>query len=313
MTSEPLVSVIVPCYNQGSVLAEAVDSALAQTYQHREVIVIDDGSTDDTAAIAASYGPQIRLIRQENRGLPAARNAGIACARGTLMGLLDADDRWLPRKLEVEVPWFADPAVGLVHGSYRKFPATFPGAGEVRKARGERTGFHGILGFNLVGAPVSALFRRSVFDRAGRFDESLRGIEDWDLWIRLSALSGIIASDALTAEYRLSAESVSRKYEEMYRCLLQVIEKNRFHHGDCAACRRAVRKARQHANAYYDEMISREAFRALARGERLHYLRLRLRGLLRNPRAVRRVPTALVRRLRAGVAGRVERSDGGRA
>jgi glycosyltransferase involved in cell wall biosynthesis len=302
MTSPPLVSVIIPCYNQGTVLAEAIDSALAQTYRHREIIVVDDGSSDGTADVAASYGAQIRVVRQANRGLPAARNAGIESAHGTLIGLLDADDRWLPNKLEVQVPWFADPATGLVHGGYRKFPSTLPGAGEVRKPLGAKTGFHGVLGFNVVGAPVSVTFRRATFEQVGRFDETLGGAEDWDLWIRFAAVSPLVASDVVTAEYRLSSESMSRNYEAMYRWLLRVIEKNRFRHVRCADCRRAVRKARRHANAYYDELAAREAFRALARGERLGYLRLRLRGLLHNPRAVRRVLPALTRRLRAGLA-----------
>jgi glycosyltransferase involved in cell wall biosynthesis len=302
MTSPPLVSVIIPCYNQGTVLAEAIDSALAQTYQHREIIVVDDGSTDQTADVAASYGARIRVVRQANRGLAAARNAGIANAHGTLIGLLDADDRWLPNKLEVEVPWFGDPATGLVHGGYRKFPSTLPGAGEVRKPLGAKTGFHGILGFNVVGAPLSVTFRRATFEQVGRFDETLECGEDWDLWIRFAAVSPLVASDVVTAEYRLSSESMSRNYERMSRWLLRVIEKNRFRHVRCAECRRAVRKAKRHVNAYYDEMAAREAFRALARGERLGYLRLRLRGLLRNPRAVRRVLPALARRLRAGLA-----------
>jgi glycosyltransferase involved in cell wall biosynthesis len=302
MTSPLLVSVIIPCYNQGTVLAEAIDSALAQTYQHREIIVVDDGSTDQTAAVAASYGAWVRVVRQANRGLPAARNAGIACAHGTIIGLLDADDRWLPHKLELEVPWFTDPAVGMVHGGYRKFPSTLPGAGEVRKPLGAKTGFHGILGFNVVGAPVSATFRRATFEHVGRFDETLGGAEDWDLWIRLAAVSPLVSSDVVTAEYRLSSASMSRNYERMYQWLLRVIEKHRSRHVGCAECRRAVRSARRHANAYYDELAAREAFRALDRGERLGYLRLRLRGLRRNPRAVRRLLPALTRRLRAALA-----------
>jgi glycosyltransferase involved in cell wall biosynthesis len=302
MTPQPLVSVIVPCYNQASFLAEAVDSALAQTYQRREVIVVDDGSTDDTAAVAASYGGRIQVIRQANRGLAAARNAGIDRAHGTIIGVMDADDRWLPNKLDVEVPWFADPGAGLVHGSYLKFPSTYPAAGEVRKPLGAKTGFHGILGFNFVGAPVSALFRRAAFDRAGRFDEALKGGEDWDLWIRIAAESTLVASDVVTAEYRLSTASMSRNYEVMYRWLLRVVEKNGSRHGDCTACKDAVRRARRHLNAYYEEMASRDALGALASGQRLRYLQLRLRGLRHNPRAVRRVLPALARRLRVSPA-----------
>ena len=302
MSAPPFVSVIVPCYNQGAVLAEAIDSALAQTYTHREVIVVNDGSTDGTAEVAAGYGERIRLITQANRGLSAARNTAIAHARGALIGLLDADDRWLPDKLDVQVPWFADQEVGIVHGGYRKFPPSLPGAGEKRKQPGVRTGFHEILAFNVIGAPVSAMFRRTAFEHVRGFDETLRGIEDWDLWIRMAATSAVVASPGVTAEYRLSLDSLSRQYELMYRCLLRVIEKNRHHHVDCADCRRAVRKARQHANAYYQDLAARDAFQALARGQPVRYLQLRLRGLLRNPRAVKRVIPSLARRLRTRFA-----------
>jgi glycosyltransferase involved in cell wall biosynthesis len=301
-SEQPFVSIIVPCYNQGHLLAEAVDSALGQTYHHREVIVVDDGSTDRTAAVAAGFGSRIRLVRQANRGLSAARNAGIRRSRGTVIGLLDADDRWLPEKLQIEVPQFADPRVGLVHGSYRKFPETHPKAGIVRKNPGAANGFHELIEFNWVGAPVCVLFRRSVYDMVGGFDERLSGIEDWDLWIRVATASRIVASAPVTAEYRLSGASMSRNYDRMYACLLRVIEKSRQHHPGCAICRVAVRKARRHARAYYCDLAARDAFAALAEGRRVRYLALRVRGICRNPRIARRILPAIARRVRSSLA-----------
>jgi glycosyltransferase involved in cell wall biosynthesis len=302
LTEYPWVTVIIPCYNQAPTLAFAIDSALAQTYPCREIVVVDDGSTDGTAAVAAGYGSRIAFVQQPNRGLSAARNAGIRRSRGTFIGLIDADDRWLPDKLAIEVPRFSDERVGLVHSSYRKFPSAHPRAGDVRKTTNGDTDFHELLGFNIVGAPVSALFRRSIFDRVGGFDEDLKGAEDWDLWIRIAAISRVVASGPITAEYRLSDDSMSRNYERMYRCLLRVSDKNRGHHSGCRGCRRALRRAKQHARSYYCDLAARDAFRSLAAGRRLRYLSLRIRGLLRNPRIALRLVPAIARRIHARLA-----------
>ena len=111
------ISVIIPAYNYARYLAEAIDSALGQTYAPLEVIVVDDASTDDTPRVLAAYGQRIRAIRQPNGGAGAARNTGIAAARGEYVAFLDADDVWLPRKLELQMALFdADPALGLIHG-----------------------------------------------------------------------------------------------------------------------------------------------------------------------------------------------------
>jgi glycosyltransferase involved in cell wall biosynthesis len=298
VSQPPLVSVVVPCYNQAAFLREAIDSVLAQTYPHREVIVVDDGSTDDTAAVAAGYAGRIRLVRQVNRGLSGARNVGVAHARGTLIGLLDADDRWLPNKLAAEVPRFADSSIGVVHGSYRKFPPTHPRAGDVRKTAGAETTFHEILAFNAVGAPVSAIVRRSDFERVGGFDESLDRGEDWDLWIRIATVARLVGSDAVTAEYRLRDESMSHNYERMYRGLRQMIARHRSHHAGCGACRRAVRRANRQVRAYYFDQAARDAFRARASGNWRRYVALRVRGLVHHPRAAVRIVPGLARRLR---------------
>src|SRR5436305_4940478 len=110
------VSVIIPAYNYARYIAEAIDGALAQTHAPLEVIVVDDESTDDTPRVLAGYGDRIRTIRQPNGGAAAARNTGMAAARGEYVAFLDADDVWLPRKLELQLQRFeADPDLGLVH------------------------------------------------------------------------------------------------------------------------------------------------------------------------------------------------------
>src|SRR5690242_14976762 len=120
MGQQPSVSVIIPTYNRARFVGEAVASALAQTLPPLEVIVVDDGSTDDTADVVARLNdPRVVYLRQENAGPATARNTGVEAARGDLIALLDSDDRWLPRKLELQVPLFeGDGKIGLVYGGF---------------------------------------------------------------------------------------------------------------------------------------------------------------------------------------------------
>ena len=118
----PLVSVIIPTYNQREYLVQAIESVLAQTYESVEVIVVDDGSTDDTAQAVATMGRAVRYIRQSNRGAAASRNAGIAHATGQYVAFLDHDDLWMPQKLAMQVSLFGEDAkLGLVYSAIRFF------------------------------------------------------------------------------------------------------------------------------------------------------------------------------------------------
>jgi glycosyltransferase involved in cell wall biosynthesis len=296
MPETPLVSVIIPCFNHGMFLRDAIDSVLAQTWTNREIIVVDDGSTDDSASVAAAYGSTVRFVRQAHRGLSKARVRGLAEATGSLVGLLDSDDRWLRRKLELEVPRFCDPAVGVVHSSYRKTPASHPRAGDVLKQDGAEVGFCELLRSNVVGPPCSVIVRRHAFDRIGGFDQEMPfGAEDWDLWIRMAVVSRVVASGDITAEYRLHDASLTRNYEQMFASMMHVVKKHRSDHAGCHACRSAVKDATRHFRSWYFEQASRDARRALASGDPVGAFRLRMRGLVRNPRAARRIIPHLVR------------------
>ena len=112
---EPLVSVVIPSFNYARFLVDCVDSALAQTYPHREIIVVDDGSTDNTRQVLEHYGDKIVYIHQSNQGLSQARNTGIHAAKGEFIALLDSDDLWHPRKLELQIRCMKDhPEIGLL-------------------------------------------------------------------------------------------------------------------------------------------------------------------------------------------------------
>ena len=182
----PLVSVVIPTYNRGWTVAEAIDSVLAQTYTPVELIVVDDGSTDDTAAILQSYGSRIQWLRQTNRGVSAARNTGAARAKGALIAFLDSDDLWLPEKVEVQVRYFEQNPQSLICQTaelwIRRGVRVNPKERH-RKAAGMI--FERSLKLCLV-SPSAVMMRRELMTEMGGFDESLPACEDYDLWLRVS-------------------------------------------------------------------------------------------------------------------------------
>ena len=182
----PLVSVIIPTYNRGRVVGEAVDSVLAQAYSNYELIVVDDGSTDNTASILKAYGRRIHVLRQQNRGVSAARNTGIRSAAGDLIAFLDSDDLWLPSKLGHQVAFFQqhpDAVACQTEETWIRNGVRVNPGKRHRKPSGMI--FEPSLELCLV-SPSAVMIRRSLFDRVGLFDESLPACEDYDLWLRIS-------------------------------------------------------------------------------------------------------------------------------
>jgi glycosyltransferase involved in cell wall biosynthesis len=183
----PRVTVIIPTYNRAWCLREAVDSVLAQDFRDFELIVVDDGSTDDTPQLLQEYGEAIRVFRQENRGVSAARNAGIAVSRGALIAFLDSDDLWLQGKLARQVEFFKAHADALICQTeeiwVRNGRRVNPG-----KRHRKRGGmiFEPSLDLCLV-SPSAVMVRRELFQCVGFFDEGLPACEDYDLWLRVSS------------------------------------------------------------------------------------------------------------------------------
>jgi glycosyltransferase involved in cell wall biosynthesis len=183
----PRVTVIIPTYNRAGCLREAVDSVLTQNFRDFELIVVDDGSTDDTPRLLQEYGDAIRVFRQENRGVSAARNGGISVSRGALIAFLDSDDLWLQGKLERQVEFFKAHADALICQTeeiwVRNGRRVNPG-----KRHRKRGGmiFEPSLDLCLV-SPSAVMVRRELFQCVGFFDEGLPACEDYDLWLRVSS------------------------------------------------------------------------------------------------------------------------------
>ena len=186
ISKNPTVSVIIPTYNRGWILREAIESVLSQEFTDHELIVVDDGSTDDTPEILEGYGRDIIVLQQSNRGVSAARNRGIASSRGQLVAFLDSDDLWLPRKLTRQVDFFkANPAALICQTQetwVRNGVRVNPGN---RHHKFSGMIFEPSLALCLV-SPSAVMIRKTVFDRVGTFDESLPACEDYDLWLRVS-------------------------------------------------------------------------------------------------------------------------------
>jgi len=203
----PRVAVIVPCYNLGRYLDEAIDSVLAQSFQDVEIVVVDDGSSDsDTRARLDAFDrPRTRVIRSANRGLPAAKNLGLAETSAPYVCMFDADDRLLPDMLAKSVAALDDDArLAFVSHWVRHF------GDESFDWAPTDCGFPALLDVNTVNG--AALVRRSALDAVGGFDETMRdGCEDWDVWIALveRGFRGRILEEVLY-EYRRRPESMSR-------------------------------------------------------------------------------------------------------
>ncbi len=215
MKSEPSVSVIVPVFNCERFLREALESIRAQDHRALEIIVVDDGSTDGSAAVAQAF-PGVTLITQENRGVATARNAGLAVAHGELIAWLDADDLWLPGKLSVEIAHLAtNPATSITLCHQRMFsnPGD-PVPPWVQTPRAEKWMTYSLY---------ASVMRREVFELVGDFNPSLRVGEDFDWYLRArEAGARLDLLDDVLVCHRVRPDSLTGNHDRTRRDMLQV-------------------------------------------------------------------------------------------
>ncbi len=228
----PRVSVILPTHNRVGFLIEAIESVLHQSFADLELIVVDDGSSDETpAAVSRIADPRVRLLRQDHRGVGAALNAGLAASRGQYIARIDDDDAWLPHLLATEVPVLdGHPAVGLVYGrcemmtadgsptgGSRGFPLKFP-----------EDGFRSLLHADYT-ASITSVIRRACLDRVGAWDESILLSEDWDMALRIARHYPLRFVDEIVARIRVhpgnSTDRGSPQFATRLRHRVRVLDK----------------------------------------------------------------------------------------
>ncbi|MGE0105149.1 MAG: glycosyltransferase family 2 protein [Blastocatellales bacterium] len=225
--NRPLVSIIIPTFNHARYVQRSVSSALAQTWPDCEVIVVDDGSSDDTRHALAPFAARIRYHYQSNSGLGAARNTGIRLARGAFLQFLDADDTISPEKIEVQIqPLMADDSIDLVYSNYQM---VYKGRAKMKVYEHPPETAHDLIAYyirwNLT--PIhSPLHRRTVIEKAGLFDEARDAQEDWDFMFR-AALSGCCFKfvPGPFAQYYRDGSVISNDAELMYRRYRHMVEK----------------------------------------------------------------------------------------
>jgi glycosyltransferase involved in cell wall biosynthesis len=240
----PYASLVVPAFNAAATLSQTLVSLCSQTFRDLEVIVVNDGSTDDTARIAteaAKSDPRIRLVEQGNRGLAGARNSGIAAATGTVVGLCDADDLWMPEKLAAHVAHLdAAPHVGLSYAGSALIDDAGRRIGHAQRPRLRGVTASHVFKRNPVGNGSTPVFRRAALEalayrpqgeteRDWVFDETFRQSEDIECWLRFSlttdwSLEGL---PGLLTEYRLSAGGLSARTDAQLAAWERMITKLR--------------------------------------------------------------------------------------
>lgn len=254
------VDVIIPAFNAARYLPFALESVSLQTLDDWQILLVDDGSTDNTVEVVAPFldrfGSRIQYIKQNNRGLPAARNTAIRASTAEYLALLDADDVWLPNRLADSVSAFTGrPQVGLAYGQVTgidpegRLMDTFEG--NQRKAEGH---IASQIYMRKVELPCPTMtFRRRCIDEVGMFDETMRATEDRDLWLRIALRYEVAFVPKILAYYRLSPNSMSTDPQRMLQAQLQFINKNYGSEG-CGLISRQIAWARaykQRAEAFH--------------------------------------------------------------
>ncbi len=221
----PLVSVVIPAYNAAEFLAETLQSVLAQTYRHLEVIVVDDGSTDTTATIAQQFVTQdarVRLVSQANAGVAAARNKGIAHVRGSLIAPLDADDVWHCDNLRRQVDCLRhqDESVGVVYSWSLDIDEQSQLTGGLHVSKAEGHVYKLLICHNFLGNASSSLIRRQCLEAIQGYSQTMRsqgaqGCEDWDLYLRLAERYEFRVVPEFLVGYRKNTRSMSANLKQM--------------------------------------------------------------------------------------------------
>jgi glycosyltransferase involved in cell wall biosynthesis len=302
---KPTISVIIPAYNAARTVGAAVDSVLAQSFADFELLVIDDGSRDDTAEVVGGReDPRVTCITTDNGGVATARNRGLQRAAGSYVAFLDADDAWAPRKLERQHLAMSErPDVGLVFTSAQLVDHELAPIGEDLAAdRPDYTAALLLEGNVVPGGGSSVMARTALIERAGPFDSRLSQCADWDMWLRMSLITSFVAVQEPLTLYRVVSGTMSSDPALLERDTFALLDK--FYAQGASAPYERVRR-RAYAN---QSMVCAGTY--LHAGRLRSALRCVVAGLRNDPRTVSRLvslPARWVDRARRRLQGRAPR------
>lgn len=276
MSQSPLVSVVMPLYNSAATVRESLESILAQTYSNLEILVVDDGSTDEGVALCRSYDdPRIRIVQQQNRGLAGARNTGIRVSSGAIVAFLDSDDLWLPEKVAMHVNHLqSHPEVGVSYSRSAFIDAAGESLGIYQTPQLQGITPELILCRNPISNGSCVVMRREVLDgirfkanlygatESYWFDDSFRQSEDIECWLRIAlqtswGIEGI--AEPLTL-YRVSSGGLSANVEKQFASWQRVLDKT------AGYAPELIRRHGRRARAYQLRYLARRATRERERG-----------------------------------------------
>lgn len=251
MTDPIQISVVIPAYNVAHFLPRCLASVSAQTLPPAEIIVVDDGSTDDSASVARGLGAKV--VSKANGGLSSARNAGIRAASTNWIALLDADDRWAPEKLRLQAAAVSGDTV-LVYTGIRIFDDT--GVRSTSTAASPAAAKRMLRYCNPI-APSTVLARRDCLERVGGFREDIRACEDWDMWVRLQRMGSFAAVEQSVTDYYVHPASMSADPARMLVAFEQISDATLL--ADLRGPERWVWRRRLHAAQFYSaSLIARD-------------------------------------------------------
>lgn len=284
-----LVSVVIPCFGQSHFLPEAIESVLAQSYPHLEVLVVDDSSPDNASQVAARY-PGVRCLRCENSGMAGARNFGIRNTGGDFLVFLDADDRLLPTAIETGVNLLRQhPEAAAVAGRFRRITQEGAPIETFEQPVVQRDHYARLMTENWAGFPARSVYRRAVFEHVGGFDPDLDAAADFGLNLEIAREFPYRSHGELVAEHRTHGGNSSGDAARMLAQSLAAVRLQRRHTRDDPELRAAYKKARRFWKQYYGELLVAQIGQSLRHGERGRALRETATLARHSPRLLPRV------------------------
>lgn len=256
-TYDPMVSVVITSYNHAQFIGQAIESVITQNYTHHEIIVVNDGSTDNTESIVAGYG-QVKYVYQENQGLPAARNTGIAHCRGEFLVFLDADDWLLPQALAVNVAiLMARPELAFVAGAHKFYISKDDVYQPVVKPGGDNY-YCRLLEGNFIAMHAAVMYRKWIF-KEFRFDTALANCEDYDFYLQVVRRYPMFYHEEIITVYRIHDSNMTGDARKMLDGALVVCKKHEAFIQDSQE-QYCLERGRANFSAYYMEQLEKSFY-----------------------------------------------------